>query len=88
MSPASRVETGNPSRAYPIAGSSSSASGRLPNRSKASTHAATAPGTETESGPVPGTWSSSRSVKKAGVASAPARPLPFIAYTRPLAASW
>ena len=88
MSLARRVETGKPSRAYSIAGASSSWRDMVPKRSSASTHAATAPGTETESGPLPGTSSRPRAANSPGVASAPARPLPFSAYTRPVAASW
>jgi hypothetical protein len=49
----------------------------VPKRWRASLQAATAPGTETDSIPVDGTSDSFRSVKNAGVALLPARPLPF-----------
>ena len=81
MSLARRVETGKPSRAYRIAGARSSPRGMVPKRSRASTQAATAPGTDTERGPLLGTSSRPFSAKRPGVASVPARPLPFMACT-------
>ena len=87
MSYASRVETGNPSPARRIPGSSSSSKGSVPKRSWASTHAATAPGTVTERAPEPGTRSTPCSRKNPGVASRPALPLPLIALISPVAPS-
>ena len=82
-----RLETGNPFRAYAIAGAKASARDLVPKRASASSHAATAPGRLTERGPDPGTDSCPARVKKEGEASAPARPLPFIPTTSPVAPS-
>ncbi len=56
----------------------------VPKRLSASSHPITAPGTETERIPVPGTVLSPFSEKKAGVARLPARPDPLSATTFPV----